>query len=185
MRQYCVETKRLELLTSTYSMVNAMLDFLKRNRDFFSEWEDKKPYDYYTKDYQRYIVRCEQKIRQNDSGLDLWLFLRKEKKIIGKVTVFGILGGNASFCMIGYKLDKKYQHMGYMHEALDAVIEVLFNDFEMHRVEIYILPKNSKSIKVAERLGFEQEGTAKKYMRINGKWEDHIRYVKLNRDQKI
>lgn len=94
--------------------------------------------------------------------------LRKEKKIIGKVTVFGIIGGNASFCMVGYKLDRTHQHNGYMHEALTAVMEVLWNSFEMHRVEIYILPKNKRSIKVAEKMGFEPEGTAHKFMRING-----------------
>lgn len=180
MKQYSIQTKRLNLLTSTNAMVNDILDFVIRNKGFFAEWEDKKTYDYYTKDYQRYVVRAEQNTRKSNSGLDLWIYLKKDRQLIGKVSIFGIIGGNASFCMLGYKLDKNYQHKGYMHEALEAVMSVLFDCFEMHRVEIYILPKNKRSIRVAENLGFEAEGIAKKFMRINGVWEDHLRYVKIN-----
>lgn len=41
MKQYCIETPRLELLTGTYSMVNDILDFNRRNKDFFAEWRIK------------------------------------------------------------------------------------------------------------------------------------------------
>ena len=33
---------------------------------------------------------------------------------------------------------------------------------------------------LAEKLGFHNEGLAVKYLKINGKWEDHIHMVLLN-----
>jgi Acetyltransferases, including N-acetylases of ribosomal proteins len=43
------------------------------------------------------------------------------------------------------------------------------------------MPKNIRSLKVVEKLGFRNEELAYKYLRINGKWEDHIHMVLLNK----
>jgi len=42
------------------------------------------------------------------------------------------------------------------------------------------MPKNEASLGVVKRLNFKKEGVAKKYLKINGKWEDHIHMVLLN-----
>ena len=36
------------------------------------------------------------------------------------------------------------------------------------------LPRNDRSGVLLKRLGFEIEGKARAYLRINGRWEDHI-----------
>lgn len=179
MQQYYIETERLFLTTSTFSMINDILDFHKRNKAHFAQWEDIKSCDYYTKEYHRYIIKDEAYNRKVGTSLDFWIYHSLNGKLIGKISVFGIIGGNASFCTLGYKLDKDYQGFGYMHEALKSIVEMLFCDFKMHRIEIYVLPKNERSLNVCERLGFKREGLAEKYMRINGIWEDHIRFVKI------
>lgn len=179
MKQYYIQTKRLLLTTSTYAMVNDILRFHKRNKNHFSPWEDTKSDDYYTKDFHRYIIRDEAYNRKIGTSLDFWIYHSLSGDLIGKVSVFGIIGGNASFCTLGYKLDKDYQGHGYMHEALENIINMLFCDFKMHRIEVYVLPRNTKSLNVCEKLGLKREGIAEKYMRINGVWEDHVRFVKI------
>lgn len=171
------------LTTSDMSMVGDILDFNLRNAEHFTEWEDKKSPDYYTREYHRFLVRNEREEMKNNSGFVLYLTDKKTGRIIGRVAVFGMLGGNCSFCTLGYKLDRDWQHMGYMHEALKEVIGILFDEMDMHRLEVYILPKNEKSINVVKRLGFKQEGIAEKYMRIFGRWEDHLRFVMLREDR--
>ena len=42
------------------------------------------------------------------------------------------------------------------------------------------MPRNQRSRRVVEKLGFAEEGLARKYLKINGVWEDHIHYVILN-----
>ena len=128
-------------------------------------------------------MRSEKEDIKNSTGFTLYLTEKKTGLIIGRVVAFGMLGGNCSFCMLGYKLDRDWQHQGYMHEALSEVINILFDEMDMHRIEIYILPKNEKSINVVKRLGFKQEGVAEKYMRIFGRWEDHLRFVMLREDR--
>ena len=171
------------LTTSDMSMVGDILEFNKRNAEHFAEWEDHKSPDYYTREYHRFLVRSERDEIRNNTGFTLYLTDRESGGIIGRVTAFGMLGGNCSFCMLGYKLDRDRQHQGYMHEALKEVINILFDEMNMHRIEVYILPKNERSINVVKRLGFRQEGVAEKYMRIFGRWEDHLRFVMLREDR--
>jgi ribosomal-protein-alanine N-acetyltransferase len=67
-----------------------------------------------------------------------------------------------------------------MTEAISAGVSVIFEDYGLHRIEANIMPKNKRSLRVAEKLGFYNEGYAKKYLKINGVWEDHIHMVKIN-----
>ena len=39
---------------------------------------------------------------------------------------------------------------------------------------------NGASLAVAKKLGFQNEGISRSYLRINGIWEDHIHMVLLN-----
>ena len=50
----------------------------------------------------------------------------------------------------------------------------------LHRIEANIMPCNLPSLGVAEKCGFVREGLSRKYLKINGVWEDHIHMVRLN-----
>ena len=47
----------------------------------------------------------------------------------------------------------------------------------LHRIEICIVPRNSNSRRVMEKLNIRDEGTALRFLEINGVWEDHARYA--------
>ena len=51
-----------------------------------------------------------------------------------------------------------------------------FEDLRLHRVQISIIPRNTASRRVVEKLGIRDEGVAQRYLEINGVWEDHVRY---------
>ncbi len=67
-----------------------------------------------------------------------------------------------------------------MSEAVARVADIAFNDLRLHRIEANIMPRNKRSIQVVEKNGFIYEGVSKRYLRINGNWEDHAHYVLLN-----
>jgi ribosomal-protein-alanine N-acetyltransferase len=56
----------------------------------------------------------------------------------------------------------------------------MFGEYGLHRIEANIMPRNAASLRVVEKAGFHREGLAKKYLKINGVWEDHIHMVLLN-----
>lgn len=50
-----------------------------------------------------------------------------------------------------------------MTEALDAILDLGFNKMELNRIEAVVMPENSASIKLLEKLGFHNEGLLKEY----------------------
>jgi ribosomal-protein-alanine N-acetyltransferase len=57
------------------------------------------------------------------------------------------------------------------------VLRHAFERLDLHRVEICIVPRNTNSRRVVEKLGLRCEGTAERYLQINGVWEDHLRFA--------
>lgn len=56
------------------------------------------------------------------------------------------------------------------------VARFAFEELHLHRLEICIVPRNTNSRRVMEKLGVREEGVAQRYLEINGVWEDHMRF---------
>jgi len=52
----------------------------------------------------------------------------------------------------------------------------------LHRIEAGVQADNAASIKVLNAMGYQREGTARGYLKINNKWQDHDIYAKLSSD---
>ncbi len=59
---------------------------------------------------------------------------------------------------IGYWLDASSQDKGIMTRACRGLINYVFDELEMNKVEIHVAPENRRSRAIPERLGFTQEG---------------------------
>ncbi|MFR4747930.1 MAG: GNAT family N-acetyltransferase [Lachnospira eligens] len=92
---------------------------------------------------------------------------------------FGVTSINHS-CRIGYKIDKNYRQLGLGSLMVKHMLEILTHEREMHRIEAYIHPENISSINLVKSLGFISEGTAYSYVKLNGSWQDHLRFVYIS-----
>ena len=61
-----------------------------------------------------------------------------------------------------------------MTEAARLVCSFAFETLRLHRVEASCLPHNEPSKALLRRLGFTEEGFAKSYLQIDGRWQDHL-----------
>lgn len=175
------ETKRLLLKVLDKSFAELAVDYYFRNKFFLEEWEAVKSEKFYTKQYQEEQLDKELSNIENKSSFRQWIFKKEDdNRIIGSVGFNNVVRGAFLSCHLGYKLDKDELNKGYMTEAIQKGIEIMFNEFGLHRIEANIMPKNKRSLRVVEKLGFYNEGLAYKYLKINGKWEDHIHMVLLN-----
>lgn len=174
-------TERLILKVLDQSSAQSVLDYYLRNRSFLEEWEPVRNEDFYTLAYHEEQLEKDLSLMENRSGMRLWIFKKSEEsKIIGSIGFNNIVWGAFLSCYLGYKLDKDEINQGYMTEAIKKGIHIAFDDNGLHRIEANIIPRNKRSIRVVEKLGFYNEGLAYKYLKINGIWEDHIHFVLLN-----
>ena len=77
---------------------------------------------------------------------------------------------------IGYWIDQARAGQGLIAESVVVVAEFAFEQLDLHRLEICIVPRNRNSRRVMEKLGIREEGIAERFLEINGVWEDHVRY---------
>jgi [ribosomal protein S5]-alanine N-acetyltransferase len=71
---------------------------------------------------------------------------------------------------------------GHMTAALRVLLPTLFGELNLHRVEAACIPSNTASIRVLEKCGFTREGLARRYLCINGVWQDHLLFGLLHED---
>lgn len=55
-----------------------------------------------------------------------------------------------------------------------AAIKYAFHELDLNRIMANYMPSNERSGILLRKLGFSEEGLAKKYLKINGRWEDHV-----------
>lgn len=179
--RYTYETERLLLKIPDVTQAGQVLDYFVRNREFFREWDVAKGEAFYTVTCQEKLLAKDLEDLNNKVNIRYWIYKKENiNRIIGTVSFTNIVRGVFLSCFLGYKLDMDEINRGYMTEAVSKGIAVMFEDYGLHRIEANIMPKNLRSLKVVEKLGFHNEGLALKYLKINGKWEDHIHMVLLN-----
>lgn len=175
------ETQRLFLKVLEETDSEKVLDYLIHNKDFFSQFEPERDQNFYTIDFQRTQLRNDFNFIKNKSMLRLWIFKKDNpNKVIGEVTFYNIFPFVFSSCHIGYKSDKDEINKGIITEAVKKGIEIMFNEYGIHRIEAHVLPENKASLRVLAKLGFINEGIAHKFLEVNGVWEDHIHLACIN-----
>lgn len=161
----------------------AVLDFYLRNRAFFLPWDPRRSHDFYTWNYQRQLLDADCIGWQTGRACRWWLYSHSHPNlIVGMAKLDQIIRGPFLSCYLSYSMDHGWLNQGLITEALVAVIDFAFNQLQLHRLEANVIPRNQPSLRVLAKLGFESEGLAHKYLKINEQWEDHIHMVLRNRD---
>jgi ribosomal-protein-alanine N-acetyltransferase len=98
-------------------------------------------------------------------------------RFVGEITLSSIQRGPFQNAFVGYWVDQAMAGQGLAPEATVAVLRFAFEELGLHRVEVAIVPRNHASRRVVEKLDLREEGVAIRYLEIDGRWEDHVRYA--------
>lgn len=97
----------------------------------------------------------------------LWAIVLKENgEPIGSISVVS-MNEDVSMVQVGYCIGKTWWHKGIMTEALQAVIDYLFDIVNVNRIECKHDPRNPNSGKVMRKCGMKYEGTMRSSYRNN------------------
>ncbi len=180
-----LNTSRLQLVAIDERYADRVYKYYERNKQSFEKVMPLPQPNFYSPEFHQQLLREQTAAMQEGKLLKIYLFLETDKEqatIIGDISFNHILRGPLQSCFLGYKLDENHRGKGYMFEALKLLIEFGFKALKLHRIEANIMPFNSKSIELAEKIGFKKEGFSPDYLKINGKWENHLRYAVLKSD---
>ncbi|MGV2290542.1 GNAT family N-acetyltransferase [Trinickia sp. YCB016] len=169
-----IRTERVVLRAARPADSEAVHAYHTANRAHLEPWEPARPAQFYTR--EAIETRLTSTVEQMAAGhaLHLLLFERSEGQLIGDCNFTNIVRGPFEACHLGFALDARFEGRGLMQESLRAAIEFMFDRGGLHRVMANYRPENQRSARLLEKLGFEREGFARAYLKINGVWADHV-----------
>lgn len=129
-------------------------------------------------DRAAFRARCGSWDRQRrfDAAYGFGLFLTDET-LVGEVSLGSVQRGPFQSAFVGYWIDEQWAGQGLVPEGVAIVLRYAFEEIALHRVEAAIVPRNTASIRVVDKLGMRDEGIAERFLQIAGTWEDHVRYA--------
>lgn len=146
-----------------------------RSGEWLTKWEP-RPVSDVVIDRRTFISRCGVRDREWQLGTGYGFGLFVNDAFAGELNLGNVQRGPFQNAYVGYWIDCAQAGNGYMPEALVLAFRCAFDDLGLHRLQISIIPRNHASRRVAEKLNLRDEGTALRYLEINGVWEDHVRY---------
>ncbi len=146
------------------------------SRAFLAPWEPIWPADDLTRlAFRRRLRRYQREVR-NGTGFPFFVFSADGETLLGGLTIAHIQRGVTQSAVLGYWMGRPHARKGLMTDAVKAVVGFCFETLHLNRVEAACLPHNAASIRLLEKVGFSREGYARKYLCIDGRWQDHILY---------
>ena len=128
-------------------------------------------------DKDAFAVRCSARQRERQLGTGYGFGVFVDGNFAGEINLSSVQRGPFQSAYVGYWIDEKLAGNGYTPEAVVVLCRCVFDELHLHRVQIAIIPRNTASRRVVEKLNIREEGVALRYLEINGEWEDHVRYA--------
>lgn len=172
-----LHTERLILRDITIADQQAIFDYRSdAETNKFQSWIPET-----LEDVDHFIQRNSKEFNQPESWYQVLITDQKDQSVIGDIGIH-FFGAENLQVELGITLNKKFHGKGYASEALNAVINFLFNDLKKHRIIASIDPDNQDSLHLMERIGLRKEGHFVKSLFWKGTWVDDVIYAVLREE---
>ena len=175
----CLNGDRVMLRALQASDFSEWKEVRLNNIGWLTKWEPTRPAGMpdVINDRNAFAARCNARDRERHLGSGYGFGIFVDEKLCGEINLSSIQRGPFQSCYVGYWIDERHAGNGYTPEALAIILKYAFEELGLHRVQVAIIPRNASSRRVVEKLSLRDEGIAKRYLEINGEWEDHIRFA--------
>ena len=148
----------------------------ERLRERNAEWL--RPWDASDPDRGRALIDFRTMRRWNEEqarlGAYLPLAITVEGRLAGQITAGPIQYGAMRTAVLGYWIDRREAGRGVVPRAVAMLIDHLFAELGMHRIEVTVRPENLASLRVVDKLHLRPEGMRRAAIHVDGAWRDHL-----------
>lgn len=107
--------------------------------------------------------------------------LQNDEKIIGLITLNNIDYINR-VAVLHIMIDRTYQNKGAGSFAIKNILEYVFEDLNLNRIELEVLSDNARAIAVYKKNGFREEGLRREACYKEGKYINQISMAILKKE---
>ena len=152
---------------------------LTANRDYLAPWSPLQNDWYFTEDGQCEVLARDLAAYGRGAMMPLAI-LDADGAVCGRINLNSIIRGAFQGASVGYWVSKSHIGRGLATAAVADVIDVGFGKLGLHRLEAATLLHNTASQRVLTRNGFRPFAVSEAYLKIAGRWQDHILFVLLS-----
>jgi ribosomal-protein-alanine N-acetyltransferase len=172
-----IETKRLRLRKPIDEDVKPLFELCQDeavmlyygNEPFNEEPQAQKELDWFLK------------IWREGTGTRWIISLKGKDNFIGEIGFYNYEKKHKK-AEIGYKLVRQHWRKGYMSEALESMLDYMYNTMDLNRIQALVDPRNTASFILLEKQGFQREGVLRDYEYERGDYVDLIMLSILRRE---
>ncbi len=169
------ELKPLEL-----HQADDLFQLVDENRAYLRQWLSWVDRNTRLQDSQVFI---EQSLKEYAERKELQAGIWSNNKLVGLIGFHQVDWMNKR-TSIGYWIAEECQGKGLVTRACQAMMEYVFKELQLNRVEIYCATDNLRSQKIPERLGFKKEGVFRQAAWLYDHFEDLVVYSMLAEEWK-
>lgn len=172
-----IETERLRLRWLTAADVPAL----------FAIFGDAEVCRYWSSPPMPDIAAAEALLREIEAcfaarSLFQWGIAERDSDAVIGTCTLASLSAEHRRAEVGFALARSAWGRGYLAEALPALLAFAFDTLGLHRIEADVDPRNARSIRVLERVGFQREGYMRERYHLSGEIQDAVMYGLLHRE---
>ena len=155
-----------------------LYDLIERCREYLAEWLPWVPHVVDAEGCRSFIESVRnQNAAENGFSAGIW----RDRELLGVIGLHYIDKANR-ITSIGYWLGEQYQGQGIMTRSCRELVDYVFADLGLNRVEIRCAVANRKSRAIPERLNFAQEGLLREAELLNGSFVEAALYSVLAKE---
>jgi ribosomal-protein-alanine N-acetyltransferase len=151
------------------------------NRDYLAPWSPLQGDRYFTEAGQCEVVSRDLAAYERGGMLPLAI-LDRGGAVCGRINLNSITRGAFQSASVGYWVSESHIGRGLASAAVADAVDIGFGELGLHRLEAATLLHNTPSQRVLARNGFRPFAVSEAYLKIAGKWQDHILFVLLNKE---
>lgn len=175
-------TERLIIRVPQGDDAERLQRYYLQNRTYLAPWEPTRSSNYYTLAWWRLRLGQINTEFYSASAISFVALTPDQSEIVAVANFSHIVQGVFKSCYLGYSISERYQGQGLMVDFLHCCLGFMFENLGLNRVMANYIPVNERSEALLQRLGFEREGYARKYLKIAGSWQDHVLTALLQED---
>ena len=175
-----IRAERVTLAILEPEQAELAVRYYEENRDHLAPWEPIRDDSFCDLDKVRERLTNSVTAFREGRGCHFAVLDNQTGAMIGICSFSDVIRGVFQACHLGYAIAASHEGKGLMFEALQAGINYMFETVGLHRVMANHLLHNERSAALLARLGFEREGVARSYLKIAGRWQDHVLNALIN-----
>jgi ribosomal-protein-alanine N-acetyltransferase len=161
--------------------ISALAQLVRANREFLAASGPLRTEEYFTDEGQERAVLASLEAAATGSTFPM-VIVDRGGALVGTLNLNSIIRGAFQSASIGYWVSQERNGEGIASAAVAAAKHVAFQELGLHRIQAETLVHNHASQRVLLKNGFVRYGVAPDYLKIAGRWQQHVLFQVVAQD---